>query len=153
MNYGLRVIILDFVHMSTPLIEKLKKEIEGFKADIKAENIGHVLSVGDGVARIDGLSQVMAGEMIEFETTRTHTNENTNTRERIFGLVLNLEEDNVGVVVLGDYTKLKEGDIAKSTGKILQVPVGEAMLGRVVNALGVPLDGRGAVAATTHYPV
>ena len=152
--------------MSTSLVEKLKKEIEGFKTGVQAENIGHVLSVGDGVARIDGLSQVMAGEMVEFETAParyTQGKQNTNLRpfdklgagktQTVFGLVLNLEEDNVGVVVLGDYTKLKEGDIARSTGKILQVPVGEAMLGRVVNALGIPLDGRGAVAATTHYPV
>ncbi|MDO8558391.1 MAG: F0F1 ATP synthase subunit alpha [bacterium] len=132
------------------LIEKLKKEIEGFRAEMKAENIGHVISIGDGVARIDGLSEAMAGEMLEFETAQ---NTNVHKTQTVFGLVLNLEEDAVGAVVLGDYAQIKDGDVVKSTGKILQVPVGEAMLGRVVNALGEPIDDRGPIQTSDYYPV
>ncbi len=128
--------------MPNSVVEKLKKEIEGFRSEIQTENIGHVVSIGDGVARIEGLSQAMAGEMLVFES-----------RDAIYGLALNLEEDAVGAVVLGDYTQIKEGDVVKSTGKILQVPVGDAMLGRVVNALGEPIDDRGPVQASNRYPI
>jgi F-type H+/Na+-transporting ATPase subunit alpha len=139
------------------MIQKLREEIESFRVETKAENIGHVMSVGDGVARIDGLSQVMAGEMIEFEPSASVVASSgagkRDSLEAVYGLTLNLEEDSVGVVVLGDDTKIKEGDIAKSTGRILQVPVGDAMLGRVVNALGEPLDDRGPLATKEFYPV
>ncbi|MDP3963650.1 MAG: F0F1 ATP synthase subunit alpha [bacterium] len=131
--------------MANSIIEKLKKEIEGFKAETKAENIGHVLSVGDGVVRADGLSHAMAGEMVVFEG---HESE-----REVWGMVLNLEEDSVGIVVLGDYTHINEGDTVKTTGKILSVPVGEATVGRVVNALGEPLDDRGPIQTQKSYPV
>ena len=115
---------------SKDLLNLLKGEVESFKASTEVANIGKVKSVYDGVARISGLSSAMASEMLEFEGG-------------IYGLALNLEEDNVGVAILGDYKKIKEGDIVKSTGRILEVPVGREMIGRVINALGHPIDGKG----------
>jgi F-type H+-transporting ATPase subunit alpha len=117
---------------SKEVLNLIKKEIEHFKSGTEVANVGRIVSVFDGVARISGLSGAMSGEMLEFENG-------------IFGLALNLEEDNVGAVILGDYEKLKEGDQVKSTGRILEVPVGEEMIGRVVNALGEPLDGKGPI--------
>ena len=121
--------------MSELIIEQLKKEIEGFKSEIKAEKIGHVLEVGDGIARITGISEVGAQEMIEFETSGGP----------VSGIAFNLEEDTVGAIILGDYTKVKEGDIARPTGRVLSVRVGEKLIGRVVNPLGEPLDDRGPI--------
>ncbi|HKK06613.1 MAG TPA: F0F1 ATP synthase subunit alpha, partial [Gammaproteobacteria bacterium] len=106
--------------------ELIKKRIEGFDAATEARNEGTVVSLTDGIVRIHGLTDVMQGEMIEFPG---------NT----FGMALNLERDSVGAVVLGDYEHITEGDKAKCTGRILEVPVGEALLGRVVDALGNPI--------------
>ncbi|MFQ5862561.1 MAG: F0F1 ATP synthase subunit alpha [Candidatus Brocadiales bacterium] len=118
----------------------LKKEIEGYEEKLQMESVGTVLQVGDGVARIYGLDDCMSGELLEF-TNGLH------------GVALNLEEDSVGAVLLGSDENVKEGDTVKTTGRIVQVPVGEALLGRVVNALGQPVDGRGPIAAGTFRPI
>ncbi|GAP64886.1 F1 sector of membrane-bound ATP synthase, alpha subunit [Mizugakiibacter sediminis] len=120
--------------------ELIKTRIEQFKLAAEARNEGTVISVSDGIVRIHGLADVMQGEMIELPN---------NT----FALALNLERDSVGAVVLGDYEHLREGDIAKTTGRILEVPVGEGLLGRVVDALGNPIDGRGPVQAQGTSPI
>lgn len=126
--------------MSNPLIQELKKNIESFHHEPKAEAIGTVLEVGDGVARVAGLSDVMASEMVEFENG-------------VMGVALNLEEGEAGVMLLGETEDLREGMIVKSTGKILSVPVGEAIVGRVLSPLGVPIDGKGDIKANAFYPV
>lgn len=118
----------------------LRDKIKGLKLDIDIAETGKIVQVGDGIARVYGMDNVMAGEMIEFPGN-------------VMGMALNLEEDNVGCIIFGETRKIKEGDIAKRTKKILQVPVGEAMLGRVVNALGEPLDGKGKIKAKDHMPV
>ncbi|MCQ8212468.1 F0F1 ATP synthase subunit alpha [Cetobacterium somerae] len=110
----------------------IKTEIENYKKSLDVKTSGSVLEVGDGIARIYGLSSAKAGELLEFPNGIT-------------GMVLNLEEDNVGAVILGDYTKIKEGDEVKATGRIASVPAGESLLGRVVNALGEPIDGKGEI--------
>ncbi len=114
-------------------------------ATVDVSEVGTVLEVRDGIARIYGLASAQAGEMLEFTAQETG--------ETVTGLVLNLEEDNVGAAVLGDYLKLKESDEVRRTGQLLQVPVGPAMLGRVVDALGRPVDGRGPIATTSSRPV
>jgi F-type H+-transporting ATPase subunit alpha len=126
--------------MSSPLISELKKQIESFHQESKVEAIGTVLEVGDGVVRLSGLSEVMASEMIEFENGNV-------------GVALNLEEGEVGVMLLSPEGNIREGMTAKSTGKILSVPVGEDVVGRVVSALGEPIDGKGDLAKKTYYPV
>lgn len=118
----------------------LKNKIDNFKFDIDIAETGKVVQVGDGIARIYGMDNVMAGEMIEFS-------------DGIIGMALNLEEDNVGCIIFGESEKIKEGDVAKRTKKILQVPVGESLLGRVVNALGQPIDGKGEIKAKDYQPV
>ena len=118
----------------------LRDKIKGLKLDIDISETGKIVQVGDGIARVYGMDNVMAGEMIEFPGD-------------VMGMALNLEEDNVGCIIFGNVEKIKEGDIAKRTKKILQVPVGEAMLGRVVNALGKPLDGKGEIKAAAYHPV
>jgi len=118
----------------------LRDKIKGLQFEIDISETGKVVQVGDGIARIYGMDNVMAGEMIEFPGG-------------VMGMALNLEEDNVGCIIFGETRKIKEGDIAKRTKKILQVPVGEAMLGRVVNALGEPLDGKGEIKTDTFMPV
>ncbi len=118
----------------------LLAEIENFDAVANVAETGSVISVGDGIARIYGLENVMAGELIEFGP-------------QTVGIALNLEEDQVGAVLLGDYGNVKEGDQVKRTGRIMSLPVGDAMIGRVVNALGVPLDGKGAIATTQFNPI
>ena len=120
--------------------ELIKKRIEGFETVSEARNEGTVVSLADGVVRIHGLDDVMAGEMIEFPG---------NT----FGLALNLERDSVGAVILGDYEHITEGDKVKCTGRILEVPTGEALLGRVVDALGNPIDGKGPIEARVSSPI
>ena len=126
--------------MSNPLIEELKKHISEFHHEPKAEAIGTVLEIGDGVARVAGLSEVMAGEMVEFENGA-------------MGVALNLEEGEAGVMLLDETGSLGEGATAKSTGKILSVPVGEGVIGRVLSPLGLPIDGKGEVKASAYYPV
>jgi F-type H+-transporting ATPase subunit alpha len=113
----------------------IRKEIEGFDQKVAVMETGTVLEAGDGIARIYGLEAAMAGELLDFG-------------HNVVGLVLNLEEDNVGVALLGNYEEVREGDTVKRTGKIAQVPVGDALTGRVVNALGVPIDGKGPIAAS-----
>lgn len=118
----------------------IKKKIENFDLETDTHTEGSIVSLSDGIVRIHGLSDVMQGEMIEFPG---------NT----FGMALNLERDSVGAVVLGNYEHLSEGDKVKCTGRILEVPVGEALLGRVVDSLGQPIDGKGAIAATARSPI
>jgi len=134
------------------IIETLKKQIEGFKSETTTEKIGRVVEVGDGIARISGLSDAMASEMLEF-TNVSESGKHANDRESVFGVALNLEEDQVGAMILGEYEKIKEGDQVKSTGKILSVPVGEAMVGRVVNPLGMAVDGKGDIKTEKIYPI
>lgn len=121
------------------VLTDIKQQINKTKLTATAKNIGRVIEVGDGVARISGLSDVSASEIVQFQGNIT-------------GLALNLEEDNVGVIIFGDWTKIKEGDKVETTGKILQVPVGDELVGRVVDALGKPLDGKGAISSKTSYP-
>ena len=122
------------------IVEQLKKKIEIFSTDVKMEKVGTVLEVGDGVARVSGLSDVASMEMLDF-------GHNT------FGVALNLEENQVGAVILGEFQHIKEGDTVRPTGRILSVPVGDALIGRTVNALGQPIDGKGEIKAAATYPV
>ncbi|NLW06637.1 MAG: F0F1 ATP synthase subunit alpha [Clostridia bacterium] len=118
----------------------LKNQIEQYQLEVEVADIGTVTQVGDGIARIYGLDQAMAGELLEFPGD-------------VYGMVLNLEEDNVGSVILGPYTHIKEGDQVKRTGRIVEVPVGEALIGRVVNAMGQPVDGKGPIKTDKFRPV
>ncbi len=122
------------------MTEVIKKQIESFEKDVKLENIGKVLSVGDGIAIVYGVEQAMLGELLEFP-------------HNVKGLVFNLEEDQVGVILLGDVDKIKEGDLVKTTKRIFEVPVGNALLGRVVNPLGEPIDGLGSIETKDRLPV
>lgn len=123
-----------------PLIEELKKQIENFETVSKAEAVGNVLEVGDGVARVSGLTEAMSSEMIEFENG-------------VLGVALNLEEDEVGVMLLGETQGVAEGMSAKTTGRILSFPVSEKMVGRVLSPLGQPIDNKGEIATETYYPI
>lgn len=118
----------------------IKQQIEQYQSDIQVVDVGTVIQVGDGIARVHGLEKCMAGELLEFEGG-------------VVGMALNLEEDNVGVVIMGPYKGIKEGDQVKRTGRIMEVPVGEALLGRVVNSLGQPIDGNGPIATTAFRPI
>src|ERR1043165_4478360 len=122
------------------ILEEIETKIGQLKTTTSKSNVGTVRETGDGVARVDGLSDVMLNEMIEFPSGE-------------FGLALNLEETEVGVILLGDPTRVAEGDEVKTTGKLLQVPVGKAMLGRVVNTLGQPIDNKGPIHTDSYYPV
>ncbi|MDQ2919280.1 MAG: F0F1 ATP synthase subunit alpha [Verrucomicrobiota bacterium] len=122
------------------ILEEIETQIAGLKTSTSKSNVGVVRETGDGVARIEGLSDVMLNEMIEFESG-------------VFGLARNLEETEVGAILLGDTTQVMEGDEARTTGKLLQVPVGKGLLGRVVNTLGQPLDGKGPIKSDVSYPV
>ena len=118
----------------------IRDQIGGFAVDVDVAEVGTVISLGDGIARVHGCERAMAGEMLEFE-------------HGVFGIALNLEEDSVGCVLLGEYRAIKEGDPVKRTGRIISVPVGEEMLGRVVNALGQPIDGKGPIGTSTFAPI
>ncbi|KKM10787.1 ATP F0F1 synthase subunit alpha [Clostridiales bacterium PH28_bin88] len=118
----------------------LKDQIARYEAGVEVTDVGTVIQVGDGIARIYGLGNAMAGELLEFPGG-------------VYGMVLNLEEDNIGCVILGPFTQIKEGDEVKRTGRIVEVPVGEAMVGRVVNALGQPIDGKGPVQTTSFRAI
>jgi F-type H+/Na+-transporting ATPase subunit alpha len=122
------------------IIDKLKEQIAGFEPTVSVEKVGTVLEVGDGIARISGLSEVKSMEMLDFGAD-------------VFGVALNLEEHSVGAIILGDFQKIKQGDTVRSTGRILSVPVGDALIGRVVSALGEPKDGKGAIKENAFYPV
>ena len=125
------------------IVEELKRQIEGFKPEAGEKLFGRVMEVGDGIALVSGLSEVMMSEMLEFKTSTGS----------VYGVVLNLNEGNVGSIVLGDALKIKEGDEVIATKRILEVPVGEAMIGRVVNPLGVPLDQKEEIKADKYYPI
>jgi F-type H+-transporting ATPase subunit alpha len=122
------------------ITEIIRQQLSGIGKGVDVSEVGTVTSVGDGIARVYGLERVMAGEMVQFP-------------HNIFGLALNLEQDNVGVVLLGEYQQIKEGDEVRRTGKIMSVPVGPAMVGRVVNPLGIPIDGKGPVDTKEFYPI
>ena len=122
------------------ITQLLRQQIENYEQRIQVDEVGTVISLGDGIARVHGLDKVMAGELIEFP-------------HGIAGLAMNLDENEVGAVLLGDYTEIKEGDQVKRTGRIMSVPVGEAMIGRVVNALGQPIDDKGPINTTETLPV
>jgi F-type H+-transporting ATPase subunit alpha len=118
----------------------IRDQIGSFAVTVDVAEVGTVISIGDGIARVHGVQRAMAGEMLEFA-------------KGLFGIALNLEEDSVGAVLLGDFTEIKEGDTVRRTGRIISVPVGDAMLGRVVNALGQPIDGKGPIATTQSLPI
>src|SRR3954449_9286072 len=122
------------------LLKEIEAQIAGVKTATARQNVGVIREVGDGVAKVEGLADAMLNEMLDLG-------------HGITGLALNLEETEVGVIILGDYTQLQEGDEARTTGKQLQVPVGKSLLGRVVNTLGEPLDGKGPIKTDVSYPV
>ena len=118
----------------------IREQIGSYAVEVDVAEVGSVVSLGDGIARVHGVERAMAGEMLEFP-------------HGVFGIALNLEEDGVGAVLLGEYTEIKEGDVVKRTGRIISVPVGEELLGRVVNALGQPIDGKGPITTKTFMPI
>ena len=118
----------------------IRDQIGSYAVDVDVAEVGTIVSVGDGIARVHGVEKTMAGEMLEFP-------------HGIFGIALNLEEESVGAVLLGDYTEIKEGDPVKRTGRIISVPVGPELVGRVVNALGQPIDGKGPITSKQHDAV
>jgi F-type H+-transporting ATPase subunit alpha len=122
------------------LLKEIEAQIAGAKTTAAKQNVGVIREVGDGIAKIEGLTDAMLNEMIDLG-------------HGITGLALDLDETEVGVIILGDYTRLQEGDEVRATGKLLQVPVGKGLLGRVVNTLGAPLDGKGPVESDAAYPV
>src|SRR5258705_12116637 len=122
------------------LLQEIEAQITGVKTATVKQNVGTIREIGDGVAKIEGLSDAMLNEMIDFGNG-------------IVGLALNLEETEVGAIILGDWSKVSEGQEVRTTGKLLQVPVGKALLGRVVNSLAQPVDGKGPVRTEVSYPV
>src|SRR5690554_4199100 len=118
----------------------IKKQIENYESEIEVSEVGTVIEVGDGIARVHGLDNVMAGELVEFSNG-------------VMGMSQNLEENNVGIIILGPYTDIREGDEVKRTGRIMEVPVGEELLGRVVNPLGQPIDGQGPINSAKTRPI
>src|SRR4051794_39710422 len=123
------------------IVSVLEREITGSKGGAESREVGTVLEVGDGIARVYGLSTAMAGEMLSFP------------RAGVMGMAFNLEENSVGVIILGDYKEIEEGDEVRSTGELLRVPVGEALIGRVVDPLGNPRDGKGDIISPHTRPV
>ncbi|HEX3797099.1 MAG TPA: F0F1 ATP synthase subunit alpha [Verrucomicrobiae bacterium] len=122
------------------LLQEIEAQISGIKTSVSRQNVGIVREIGDGVAKIEGLTDAMLNEMLDFGNG-------------VVGLALNLEENEVGAIILGDYTSITEGQEVRTTGKLLQVPVGKGLLGRVVNSLGQPIDGKGPIKAEANYPV
>src|SRR6516164_5344651 len=118
----------------------IREQIGSYAVDVDVAEIGSIVSVGDGIARVHGVDNAMAGEMLEFP-------------HGVYGIALNLEEDSVGAVLLGEFSEIKEGDAVKRTGRIISVPVGEELLGRVVNALGQPIDGKGPISSKRFAPI
>ena len=125
---------------SEDIVRSLVDQIGGFDQRERTSNVGSVVEVGDGIARIYGLSQAMSGELLDFG-------------HGTMGMALNLEEDTVGAIILGDYQEIGEGTEVRTTGRIVQVPVGDGLLGRVVSPIGEPLDGKGPIIATEYRPV
>ena len=126
---------------ATEIGDILKQQIAGFEQEMTVTNVGTVVEVGDGIARVYGLSNVMASELVEF------------TKTGVLGLAFNLEEDSVGIIIMGEYTEIEEGDEVRATGRIASVPVGDALIGRVVNALGQPIDGKGPISTDKSRPI
>src|SRR6202789_3968332 len=122
------------------ITQLLKEQIQNYGSEIRVDEVGTIISLGDGIARLHGLDKAMAGEMLKFP-------------HGINGLAMNLEEDQVGCVLLGDYTELREGDQVKRSGEIMSVPVGNALMGRVVNTLGEPIDNKGPIEGTELAPI
>src|SRR5215475_2011565 len=122
------------------IVQEIESQITGLKTSTAKQNVGTVRELGDGVAKVEGLSRAKLNEMLDFGNGVT-------------GLALNLEESEVGAIILGDYTQIDEGDEVRATGKLLQVPVGKSLLGRVVNMLGQPIDGKGPIKSDVAYPV
>src|ERR1044071_3984310 len=120
--------------------EIIRRQIENFDTGVTVTEVGTVIKIGDGIAELHGLEKVMAGELLEFPND-------------VRGLALNLEEDKVGAVLFGDFQSIKEGDLVKRTGRIMQVPVGDALIGRVVDALGLPIDERGPIMTDNFNPI
>src|SRR5260221_10925590 len=118
----------------------IREQIGSYAVDVDVAEVGSVISLGDGIARVHGVENAMAGEMLEFP-------------HGVFGIALNLEEESVGAVLLGEFREIKEGDQVKRTGRIISVPVGEELLGRVVNALGQPIDGKGPIGTKQFAPI
>src|SRR5947207_9646718 len=118
----------------------IRDQIGSFAVDVDVAEVGKLIAVGDGIARVHGVENAMAGEMLEFPPG-------------VFGIALNLEEESVGAVLLGEFTEIKEGDTVKRTGRIISVPIGDEMLGRVVNALGQPIDGKGPITTKRFAPI
>ncbi|OQY91564.1 MAG: F0F1 ATP synthase subunit alpha, partial [Chloroflexi bacterium UTCFX4] len=123
------------------ITEQIKRQLESFEAPVQKMDVGQIIEIGDGIARVSGLSNVMAGELVEFP------------KNGVLALALNLEDNNVGVVIMGDYEALEEGDLVRSTGRLASVPVGAGLIGRVVNAVGQPIDGKGPIDSTLFRPV
>ncbi|HEX6908148.1 MAG TPA: F0F1 ATP synthase subunit alpha, partial [Terriglobales bacterium] len=122
------------------ITQLIREQIENYESKIAVDEVGTVISLGDGIARLYGLDKAMAGELLSFP-------------HDVKGIAMNLEEDQVGSVLLGDYTEVREGDEVKRTGQIMSVPVGEAVVGRVVNSLGQPIDDKGPVASDKYIPL
>ena len=136
----------NYKHMSITkdfIVEQLKSQIQDFEAEVKEQTVGRVVEAGDGIARVDGISDVMMSEMLEIKTSKGP----------VFAVALNLEEENVGAVVLGESSDIKEGDEVICLKRILDVPVGEALVGRVVNPLGEAIDGKGDIDSKENYPI
>src|SRR5436305_4791117 len=122
------------------ITQLIRQQIENYESKVAVDEVGTVITLGDGIARVHGLEKVMAGDLLSFP-------------HGLSGIAMNLEEDQVGVVLLGDYTEIKEGDEVKRTGRIMSVPVGDAMIGRVVDALGNPIDDKGPIATKEFIAV
>src|SRR4249920_697722 len=118
----------------------IRDQIGSYAVDVDVAEVGSIISLGDGIARVHGIENAMAGEMLE-------------SPHGVFGIALNLEEESIGAVLLGEFKDIKEGDLVKRTGRIISVPIGEELLGRVVNALGQPIDGKGPVATKQFSPI
>ena len=118
----------------------IKEQIKKYSTKLEVSDVGTVIQVADGIARVHGLENAMQGELLEFPGG-------------VYGMVLNLEEDNVGAVLLGDHKNINEGDMVKTTGRVVEVPVGDAMIGRVVNALGQPIDGKGPIVTDKYRQI
>src|SRR5437762_10873316 len=118
----------------------IREKIGSVAVDVDVSEVGSIISIGDGIARVHGVEKAMAGEMLEFP-------------HGVFGIALNLEDESVGAVLLGEFKEIKEGDLVKRTGRIISVPVGEELLGRVVNALGQPIDGKGPIVSQQQSPI
>ncbi len=122
------------------IVENLRKQIEKFQSDVKVEKVGHVVEIFDGIARVSGLADLKASEMVSFEGGAV-------------GVALNLEEDTAGIIILGDFSKIHEGEVVKATGQILSIPVSDLQIGRVLNALGEPIDGKGVIKTDKRNPI